>query len=84
MVLTPRCRDRDPINHTRADPAATPGVSGEMDFRSRSKSQVLDDLVAKLAAVSERHPDRPRLIRMILGLRSEIDRRPSSQPAGDC
>jgi hypothetical protein len=48
-------------------------------------SQVLADLVAKLEAVAERHPDRPRLIRMIIELRREIDRRPAPQPApGDC
>jgi hypothetical protein len=48
-------------------------------------SQVLADLVAKLEAISTRHPDRPRLIRMIIGLRREIERRPSPQPAlGDC
>jgi hypothetical protein len=55
-----------------------------MEFRTRSIAQVLDDLVAKLDAVSERHPDRPRLIRMILDLRREIERSPSPQPAGDC
>jgi hypothetical protein len=55
-----------------------------MEFCSRSKSQVLGDLAAKLEQMSERHPDRGRLIRMILGFRSEIERRPSPQPAGDC
>jgi hypothetical protein len=56
-----------------------------MEFRTRAISQVLDDLVAKLEAISPRHPDRPRLIRMIIDLRREIERRPAPQPApGDC
>jgi hypothetical protein len=56
-----------------------------MDFRTRSMPQALDDLAARLGAISPRHPDRPRLIRMILDLRREIERRPAPQPApGDC
>ena len=46
--------------------------------------QVLDDLVAKLKAMPEQHPDRPMLIRMVIDLRREIDRRPSPVAAGDC
>jgi hypothetical protein len=37
-----------------------------MEFRTRPISQVLDDLVAKLEQISPKHPDRPRLIRMII------------------
>jgi hypothetical protein len=60
-------------------------VAPTMEFRTRSISQVLDDLVAKLAALPQKHPDRPTLIRMVLDLRREIERRPSPQPApGDC
>jgi hypothetical protein len=55
-----------------------------MESRFRSKSQALYDLVAKLEAVSKRHPDRPRLIRMIIDLRREIDLSPSPALAGDC
>jgi hypothetical protein len=56
-----------------------------MDFRTRPKSQVLDDLVAKLKTLSVKHPNRPTLIRMILDLRREIERTPSPHPAaGDC
>jgi hypothetical protein len=56
-----------------------------MEFRTRPISQVLDDLVAKLEAIARKHPDRPRLIRMIIDLRREIKRRPSPQPVpGDC
>jgi hypothetical protein len=53
-----------------------------MEFRTRSIAQVLDDLVAKLEALSERHPDRPRLIRMIIDLRREIERRLAQTRAG--
>jgi hypothetical protein len=45
-----------------------------VELRIRTKSCVLDDLVAKLNALPQRHPDRPQLIRMILGLLREIDR----------
>jgi hypothetical protein len=45
-----------------------------VEFQTRSKSCVLDDLVAKLGTLPQRHPDRPNLIRMILGLRDEIER----------
>jgi hypothetical protein len=56
-----------------------------MQFRTRSMAQVLADLVAKLEAMAPKDPDRPRLIRMIVDLRREIDRRPAPQPApGDC
>ena len=46
-----------------------------MEFRTRSKSRVLDDLVEKLRQLPRTHPDRPRLIRMIIGLSDEIGRR---------
>jgi hypothetical protein len=55
-----------------------------MHFRTRPKSHVLDDLVAKLEQISPKHPERPRLVRMILDLRREIARRPAAAPAGDC
>jgi hypothetical protein len=45
-----------------------------VEFRSRSKSSVLNDLVAKLESLPQKHPDRPHLIRLILGLRSELER----------
>lgn len=51
-----------------------------MQFRTREKSQVLDDLVAKLKTMPETYPDRPALIRMIIGLRREIERRPQADP----
>jgi hypothetical protein len=54
-----------------------------MDLHTRPPSQVLDDLVAKLQTMGPHHPDRPTLIRMILDLRREIDRRPAPQPAAD-
>jgi hypothetical protein len=53
-------------------------------MRSRSISQVVEDLVAKLEAMAPLHPDRPRLIRMILDLRREIELRLAPKPAGDC
>jgi hypothetical protein len=55
-----------------------------MEFRTRSIAQVLDDLVAKLEQISPRHPDRPRLTRMAIDLRREIERRLSTALAGDC
>jgi hypothetical protein len=56
-----------------------------VEFRTRPISQVLDDLVAKLEAISPKHPDRPRLIRMIIDLSRELERRPAPHSApGDC
>jgi hypothetical protein len=52
-----------------------------MAFRTRSKSRVLDDLVAKLRSLPQNHPDRPRLIRMIIDLSREIERRPNGNEA---
>jgi hypothetical protein len=46
-----------------------------MEFRTRSKSGVLDDLVEKLRRLPRIHPDRPRLIWMIINLSGEIGRR---------
>lgn len=46
------------------------------DFRARTKSCVLDELVEKLRRLPQNHPDRPRLIRMVIDLRGEIERRP--------
>jgi hypothetical protein len=68
---------------TLGDPHPEPEVYA-MEFRTRSIAQVLDDLVAKLEAISPRHPDRPRLIRMVIDLRREIDRRLAPALAGDC
>jgi hypothetical protein len=55
-----------------------------MEFRTRSIAQVLDDLVAKLEQISPRHPDRPRLTRMVIDLQREIERRLLPASAGDC
>ena len=46
------------------------------EFRARSKLRVLDELVEKLRRLPPNHPDRPRLIRMIIDLRGEIERKP--------
>jgi hypothetical protein len=43
-----------------------------MALETRTTSRVLDDLVAKLETLPQHHPDRPQLIRTILGLRSEL------------
>jgi hypothetical protein len=54
-----------------------------MDFRTRSKSRVLDDLVEKLRSLPRKHPDRSRLIKMIIDLNREIERRaPLVAPGG--
>jgi hypothetical protein len=70
---------------------AAPGVippeeisGAPMHFQTRPIFQVLDDRVAKLETMPQRHPDRPNLVRMIMDLRREIDRRPSPVAAGDC
>jgi hypothetical protein len=52
-----------------------------MEFRTRSKSRVLDDLVEKLRPLPRTHPDRPRLIRMIIDLSHEIGRRVNDDDA---
>jgi hypothetical protein len=41
----------------------------------------LDDLVEKLRRLPRTHPDRPRLIRMIIGLSHEIGRRGNNDDA---
>ena len=43
-----------------------------MERQTRSQQHVLDALIAKLAALSPHHPDRPNLMRTILGLRREL------------
>ena len=58
-----------------ADHPRPPGAIPPMEFRTRSKSRVLDDLVEKLRQLPRTHPDRARLIRMIIGLSDEIGRR---------
>jgi hypothetical protein len=45
-----------------------------MEYETRTTSRVLDDLVGKLETLPRHHPDRPQLIRAILGLRDEIER----------
>lgn len=49
-----------------------------MEFRS--KARVLDDLTRKLERLTPRHPDCPRLTRMILDLRHELERTAPPQP----
>ena len=44
-----------------------------MEFRTRSKTTALNALVAKLETLPDNHPDRPNLVRMILGLRGEFE-----------
>jgi len=44
-----------------------------MEFQTRSKTTALEALVAKLETLPDNHPDRPNLIRMILGLRGEAE-----------
>jgi hypothetical protein len=44
-----------------------------MEFRTRPKGKVLDDLVAKLRMLPEKHPDRLYLDRMVHDLRHEIE-----------
>jgi hypothetical protein len=50
-----------------------------MEFRTRSKQRVLDDLVAKLETLPKNDPDRLRLIRMIISLRRELELGPPIQ-----
>jgi hypothetical protein len=52
-----------------------------MEFRTRSKSCVLSDLTAKLESLPEEHPDRPTLIRMMLGLRHELEQAQNQRDA---
>jgi hypothetical protein len=56
-----------------------------MQFRARSKSRVLEDLTSKLQSLPPRHPGRPALIRMIVGLSADMARRRScaARPADD-
>ena len=46
----------------------------------RSRSRVLDDLVEKLRRLPLEHPDRPRLVRMVSDLHSEVEARPERVP----
>lgn len=67
----------------RAYRILNPPEAARMELRT--KSQVLDALIAKFKRLPQKHPDRGRLIRMILDLRREIERRPALAPApGDC
>jgi hypothetical protein len=43
-----------------------------MERQTRSQQHVLDALVTKLATLGPNHPDRPNLMRTILGLRREL------------
>jgi hypothetical protein len=49
------------------------------EFQTWSKRRLLDDLVAKLEALPANHPDQPRLIRVIIGLRRELELGPPIQ-----
>lgn len=44
-----------------------------MEFRTRSKEQAIADLVGKALQLPPKHPDRPALLKMIEGLRSELE-----------
>ena len=50
-----------------------------MEFRSRPKWRVLNDLIDKLETLPANDPDRQRLIRTILSLQGELD----TSPQGD-
>lgn len=50
-----------------------------MEFCTRTKSRVLEDLVEKVRSLPPNHPDRTHLMRMITDLGLEIER---SGPAG--
>jgi hypothetical protein len=53
-----------------------------MQFGTRSIRRVLADLTSKLENLPATHVDRPKLARMVLGLRVELaTREPRSQPA---
>ena len=43
-----------------------------MQFQTRSKGQVITDLAGKVLRFPSNHTERPRLIRMIEGLRAEL------------
>jgi hypothetical protein len=45
-----------------------------VEYRTRTKSRVLDDLVEKLRRLPSNHPDRAHLTRMIIDLSREIER----------
>jgi hypothetical protein len=45
-----------------------------MELEAQTTSHVLDDLVAKLETLPQRHPDRPQLIRTIIDICREIER----------
>lgn len=49
------------------------------EFQTRSKRRRLDDLVAKLEALHANDPNQPRLFRMIISLRREIELGPPLQ-----
>jgi hypothetical protein len=51
-----------------------------MEFRTRSMSRVLDDLIEKLRRLPLEHPDRPRLVRMISDLHSEVEAQGRNAP----
>jgi hypothetical protein len=50
-----------------------------MELRTRPKWVVLNDLNAKLRALSSKHPDRPQIARMIRDLGREIESKPRTQ-----
>jgi hypothetical protein len=45
-----------------------------MEFQTRSKEQVVEDLREKLERLPAKHPDAPPLSRMINDLRAELGR----------
>ena len=45
-----------------------------IEFRTRTKSRVLEDLVEKVRSLPPNHPDLPHLMRMITDLGLEIER----------
>jgi hypothetical protein len=49
------------------------------EFQTQSKRHLLDDLVAKLETLPPNDPDELRLIRIILGLRHELECGPPIQ-----
>jgi hypothetical protein len=43
----------------------------KMQFQSRSKEQAIADIASKVSHLPPNHPERPALLRMIKGLRSD-------------
>ena len=74
MMIDVSADSLEVICRSRIDnPRDPPSIS---KFCTRTKSRAFDELVKKLRWLPKYHPDRPRLIWMILDLRGEIERRP--------